>query len=43
MLHGLDQWSVSREFNDTYAGHVMSWFEQLRRPRSAATTAEALA
>jgi pimeloyl-ACP methyl ester carboxylesterase len=28
MLHGLDQWSVSREFNDTYAGHVMSWFER---------------
>jgi pimeloyl-ACP methyl ester carboxylesterase len=37
MLHGLDQWSVSREFNDMYAGHVMSWFERVdsRTPEAA--------
>ena len=25
-LEGWDQWAVSREFNDLYAGHVMNWF-----------------
>jgi hypothetical protein len=37
-LHGLDQWSVSREFNDIYAGHVLRWFEQVgsKAPRDAA-------
>ena len=28
MLEGMDQWSVSQEFADAYAGHVMSWFER---------------
>jgi pimeloyl-ACP methyl ester carboxylesterase len=32
MLHGMDQWSVAREFNDLYAGHVMRWFEQNATP-----------
>ena len=27
-LPGWDQWAVSREFNDLYAGHCMSWFER---------------
>jgi hypothetical protein len=31
---------VSREFNDTYAGHVMRWFEQVgEKARGAATKA----
>jgi pimeloyl-ACP methyl ester carboxylesterase len=42
MLHGLDQWSVSREFNDTYAGHVMRWFEQVGG-RTRGDAAEVLA
>lgn len=38
VLEGLDQWSVSREFNDLYASHVLRWFEQIRtgRPEEAA-------
>ena len=42
MLHGLDQWAVSREFNDMYAGHVMRWFDQVEG-RAHGDTAEALA
>jgi hypothetical protein len=42
MLHGLDQWAVSREFNDLYAGHVMSWFERFGA-RAGHDKAEALA
>jgi pimeloyl-ACP methyl ester carboxylesterase len=30
LLEGLDQWAVSREFNDLYAGHVMRWFDKVR-------------
>jgi pimeloyl-ACP methyl ester carboxylesterase len=29
LLEGLDQWAVSREFNDLYAGHVMRWFDKV--------------
>lgn len=40
VLEGLDQWSVSQEFADAYAGHVMSWFERAgARDRGGATEA----
>jgi pimeloyl-ACP methyl ester carboxylesterase len=37
-----DQWSVAREFNALYAGHVMRWFDK-HGARTANDTAEALA
>ena len=40
-LEGWDQWAVSREFNDLYAGHVMDWFA--RHGARALGGAEALA
>jgi pimeloyl-ACP methyl ester carboxylesterase len=39
-LEGWDQWAVSREFNDLYAGHVMDWFA--RHGARAAAGLEAL-
>lgn len=40
-LEGWDQWAVSREFNDLYAGHVMSWFA--KHGAGSPVAAEALA
>ena len=40
VLEGLDQWSVSQEFANAYAGEVMRWFERTRdRARGDATEA----
>ena len=41
-LAGFDQWAVSREFNDMYAGHAMRWFEQVAG-RAQGDAAEAVA
>jgi len=42
LLEGLDQWAVSQEFNDLYAGHVMRWLERFPAA-TAAPVAEAVA
>ena len=42
ILEGLDQWSVSQEFADAYAGHAMRWFERAG-DRARGDAAEALA
>jgi hypothetical protein len=42
VLENLDQWSVSREFAEIYATHVLRWFDKIGRATTA-KTAEAIA